>query len=90
MSNESKKTATEIQDQDLDQAQGGVIINGDHRTIGRISANESSLTIDAEVAMDGENPFSSANGPSARDTIVEASGLAGSKVLSLDCSLAIT
>ena len=81
MTIERQENAEEVRDQDLDQAQGGVIINGDHRTGGRISANESSLTIDAEVAMDGEDPFSSATGPSVRDTIVEATGQVGSALI---------
>ena len=69
MTQHSQNTATEIRDQDLDQAQGGVQIDHNHMTTGRISANESSLTIDAEVAMDGEDPFSSATAGSGADVI---------------------
>ena len=69
----TKDKATDIQDQDLDQAQGGVIINGDHMTAGDL------LSVQTEpmdvVEMGGANPFNTADTfSSGEDTIVPPSG----------------
>ena len=77
MTEDTNKSAEEIQDQDLEQAQGGVIINGDHHTIGRISANESSQTIGDEVSIIGDDPFNTADGRTTEDTLADTSGWTG-------------
>ena len=69
MSDDTKKPAEEIQDQDLDQAQGGVQIDHNHMTVGRISANESSQVIQEQVAIGGDNPFNTADGLVTQDSI---------------------
>ena len=77
MTKDTKKPAEEIQDQDLDQAEGGVIINGDHHTIGRISANESSQVIGDQVMIGGDNPFNTADRQWAEDTIADGTDWTG-------------
>ena len=78
MTEDTNTPAEEIQDQDLDQAQGGVIINGDHRTIGRISANESSRVVGDQVMMGGSDPFNTADRQWAEDSIDDATDWVGS------------
>lgn len=56
---EDKKVAEDIKDEDLDQAQGGVIINGDHMP----SGDQIAVQIDDnhQVVMGGTNPFNTAD-----------------------------
>ena len=75
MTKDTQKPAQEIQDRDLDQAQGGVIINGDHRTTGDMVSVQ--IDHNHRVVMGGDNPFNTADGRGTEDSIADATGWPG-------------
>lgn len=76
MTKTPKHSAEDIQDQDLDQAQGGIWSGFDRTSSGGMV----SVQIDHShrVAIGGSDPFNTADGRATEDTIVDATGWAGS------------